>query len=167
VISIIISLILSLFGIILTTHDSFINSIGCNSHYTDFQSLFDSIDNYLFEVDMQLCSKQCPCYIENSKNYLNNTDIAKEYNKWTKADNNSGAISYDYCSEKVKKDVQSFYDSNKNSSSFMLNQTNFIKFYKIVETNFNCTGLCKSIYINRNTNAEQIMAKYLFSDLSM
>ena len=116
---------------------------------------------------MQLCSKDCPCYIANPNSYLNNTAIAKEYNKWTKADKSLGVMSYAYCSDNVKNDVQNYYNSNANSSSYKLNQTDFIQFYKIIETNFNCTGLCKSSYINRNDKTENIMAKYLFSDLSM
>jgi hypothetical protein len=97
---------------------------------------------------------------------LNNTAIAKEYNKWTKADKTSGAISFAQCSDKVKNDVQNYYNSNNNSSSYKLNQTDFIQFYKTIETNFDCVGLCKSSYIDRNTKSERIMAKYLFSDLS-
>ena len=116
---------------------------------------------------MQLCAEDCPCYIENPNSYLNNTAIAIQYYKWAKADKASGAISYSGCSEKVKKNVQNYYDSNNNSSIYKLNQTEFIQFYKIIETSFQCTGLCKSSYINRNNTTEQIMSKYLFSDLSM
>lgn len=116
---------------------------------------------------MKLCSKECPCYIANPENYLNNTAIAREYNKWTKTDKNSGAISYAQCSDKVKNDVQNNYNSYDNSTFYKLNQTDFMQFYKTIETNFNCTGLCKSSYINRDTKTEHIMAKYLFSDLSM
>lgn len=166
-ISLLISLTLALFGIIVTTQDQFIDSIGCNSKYKEFQNLFNSIDTYLFEVDMHLCSKNCPCYIYNTKGYLNNTAISKEYFSWTKSDYKTGAISYADCSDQVKNDVMNYYNTNKNSSSFNLNQADFIQFFKTIEISFKCTGLCKTSYINRNTNKEEIMAKYLFSDLSM
>ncbi len=142
-------------------------NIGCNTENKDFKAFFNSIDNYLIEVDMKLCSEECPCYFKYPQNYLNNISIASEYSMWSKTTQDLGAISYANCNDKVKNDVQAYIEKTNNYTGFNLNQTDFISFYKIIESNFYCTGFCKILYTNKNDNLQHNMVKYLFSDLSM
>ena len=47
-----------------------------------------------------------------------------------------------------------------NNNYLDLNQTDFIKFYKIIEENFKCTGFCKISYNNRVSGDNTYMFKY-------
>lgn len=144
--------------------------MGCNTNNVDFISLFDSVDHYLFEIDSKLCSVDCPCYVANPNNYNINSTMSQQYSKWIKTDKQTGAISYENCTNDVKNAVYNYYNSNYNKSvnnNYLdLNQTDFIKFYKIIEENFKCTGFCKISYNNRVSGDNTYMFKYLFSDLS-
>ncbi len=138
--------------------------IGCNPSYKGILSAWNSIDNYLIEVDSTLCSNTCPCNFDKitSMNYIRNIQAVPYYNLWWKSFSSSGAQNINGCTIAIKNQI---YGSYLTYNNFTFNQDLFTEYYSRIEQTFNCTGFCTTLYYNQNTGTNMKMYKYLFSDI--
>ena len=159
--------------------------LGCNADYKGFLSVWNSIDTYLQIVDQYFCGKNCPCYFgpKVTKLYTANSTTAPYYHLWEKYEFNDDSIkmknidnciySLDENSDDAKGERKELYEILKErylSRNAYFNHTfnveKFHKYYKKIEKRFKCTGFCSITYFNNETNTNQKIVKYLFSDMT-
>ena len=159
--------------------------LGCNADYKGFLSVWNSIDTYLQIVDQYFCGKNCPCFFgpKITKLYTANSTTAPYYHLWEKYefnDNNIKRKNIDNCinsidenSNDAKSEIKELHEILKEkylSQNAYFNHTfnidKFHKYYKKIENRFKCTGFCSITYFNNETNTNQKIVKYLFSDMT-
>ena len=69
------------------------------------------------------------------------------------------------CPQDIKDGVVKLYNSNPNNTNAAIKPEVFNKYWKKIEEKFECTGWCKTKYINVYTLQEETMTKYAFSDV--
>ena len=74
-------------------------------------------------------------------------------------------ISFQDCPE-AKMEVDRLYKSNPNNTAHEIDQEKFAKYWKGIEERFNCTGWCKTSFINPITQQKQKMLNFVFSDIN-
>lgn len=75
-------------------------------------------------------------------------------------------ISFQDCPEAAKMEVDRLYKSNPNNTAHEIDQEKFAKYWKGIEERFNCTGWCKTSFINPITQQKQKMLNFVFSDIN-
>ena len=159
--------------------------LGCNADYKGLLSVWNSIDTYLQIVDQYFCGKNCPCFFgpKTTKLYTANSTTAPYYHLWEKYEINDDFIkrknidncidSIDENSENSKSEIKELHEILKEkylSQNAYFNHTfnvdKFHKYYKKIEKRFKCTGFCSITYFNNETNTNQKIVKYLFSDMT-
>ena len=63
-------------------------------------------------------------------------------------------------------EVDRLYKSNPNNTAHEIDQEKFAKYWKGIEERFNCTGWCKTSFINPITQQKQKMLNFVFSDIN-
>jgi hypothetical protein len=81
-----------------------------------------------------------------------------------KSSNTTGSINFQNCSSIVKTDAETKYLETSGSKFFNFEQLN--NYWSMLEKKFDCTGFCKTEYINTETNLKMKMYKYMFSDIN-
>ena len=161
--------------------------LGCNANYKGFLSIWNSVDTYLQLVDEYLCGPNCICEFNSDQItlYTTNSTTLPYFNLWytninTNDENNKASLrkNINYCCDDNNGDkecsntTQLHENLNKtyNERNAYFNHTfktkEFHKYYKHIEKHFKCTGFCGTTYLNDNTNTNQKIVKYLFSDLT-
>ncbi len=141
---------------------------GCQMKYNGVLGQFHNIDTYLQEVDKNMCSPQCPCFISNSSGFSGNSTVTPFYNLWTKTTNPKGAVAFQNCTN----ELQSFTykEAMRRDKNFDPEGTfdviKFQDYFARLENDFGCTGWCDVEYFNPNYNQNVFMAKYLFTDIN-
>ncbi len=159
----IITFSISIIGLVYGSFDYLESNFGCKSSYPGLLEVYNKIDMYMAEVDSQLCSPSCPCKFNNVTGYVNNTNILPYYTLWSKEGN--GSIQYQQCSDSVKNEVAKYYNQTSNNTD-PIDQYTFGNFFNLIETTFECNGLCEVSYTPRGSLIKSEMYKYMFSDLS-
>lgn len=138
--------------------------IGCNAKYVGVLDAWNDIDEYLIEVDTSFCSPDCPCYFDSPAEYATNTTVYPYYSQWTKG-SFGAATAFQNCTLTVQDNTLARYEELvEEPGKFSADE--FAKYWQILETKFKCSGWCKTSYMNKNTQAEMTMYKYLFSDIN-
>ena len=75
-------------------------------------------------------------------------------------------ISFQDCPEAAKMEVDRLYKSNPNNTAHEIDQEKFAKYWKGIKERFNCTGWCKTSFINPITQQKQKMLNFVFSDIN-
>ena len=159
--------------------------LGCTGNYKGLLSVWNSVDTYLQVVDQYFCGKNCPCFFGPTltKLYTANSTTAPYYHIWEKQEFNDDNIkrkNIDYCidsidpnskdakseKEELYKKLKEKYLSRNAYFNHTFNVEKFHKYYKKIEKRFKCTGFCSITYFNDETNTNQKIVKYLFSDMS-
>jgi hypothetical protein len=132
--------------------------LGCVPQASGWQANWNEMDIVAGNVDKAYCSQNCPCALTNITGFEDVLDISATYINYTiKSAKLSGKIRFQNCSEELKTNVQ-YVSSNQTVFS---NFSNTIKFWRVLEDSFNCTGWCKTTYnnldfdINKNTCMNQ------------
>ena len=159
--------------------------LGCTGNYKGLLSVWNSVDTYLQVVDQYFCGKNCPCFFGPTltKLYTANSTTAPYYHIWEKQEFNDDNIkrkNIDYCidsidpnSKDAKSEKEELYKKLKEKyliRNAYFNHTFkvdwFHTYYKHIEEHFKCTGFCSITYFNDETNTNQKIVKYLFSDMT-
>lgn len=142
--------------------------VGCNTQYKGLLAAYDSIDSYIIQADTDLCSADCPCYMNSTthQKFISNMDSAPYYNMWEKtANQDTGAIQFKNCSDIVRNRTLQNYITVNAYSNYTLDANMFADYYRNVETWFNCSGFCETTYYNDRLKTNMNMFKYVFSDI--
>jgi hypothetical protein len=159
--------------------------LGCTGNYKGLLSVWNSVDTYLQVVDQYFCGKNCPCFFgpKLTKLYTANSTTAPYYHIWEKQEFNDDNIkrknidncidSIDTNSKDAKSEKEELYKKLKEkylTRNAYFNHTFkvdwFHTYYKHIEEHFKCTGFCSITYFNDETNTNQKIVKYLFSDMT-
>lgn len=141
---------------------------GCQAQYNGVIGVFNNIDVYLQNIDQNLCSSACPCFISNATGFASNTTVSSFYNLWTKTNTGIGATAFQNCSqtlqnfafsEAVRRDPRFDPDSTFNTEKF-------VEYFQRLENDWECTGWCQIEYFNPNYNRNVYISKYLFTDVN-
>ncbi len=152
---------IALMGLVAGSTGKLSSLVGCNTAYSGILSVWNSVDNYLVQVDQQFCSPNCPCAFTNTTGYTSNSTIAPYYNQWTQSPN--GATSFSNCSSTVQNTAMTQYSAQSNSTT--INSTLFASSFGNIETFFKCAGLCTTSYTTPN-GTNMVMYKYMFSNIN-
>lgn len=160
---------IAIFALVAASHGWVNTYLGCNGKFNGVMETWRGIDSYLQRVDQALCSPACPCYFNVTSPFVNNATVAPYYNSWTKTlPNQLGNVAFQECSGQVQSNVINsaraadvYFDPNKE-----FNTANFFDYMNSVENDFKCAGWCNVTYFNTNTNSDQVMFKYLFSNVN-
>ena len=160
-------------------------NLGCETKSTGIMKMWDNVDVYLKFVDSLLCSDQCPCEMtKRIRSEFENDQLAvNAYKQWKVVDYplldaydyvdlkegvaDERGFSFRKCSEWVKNEAELRYIENSNSTNHWINRERFANYWNKLERRFNCTGFCKTSYIDPYTNQPKHMLKFLFSDVNM
>ena len=139
---------------------------GCSGDYDGALSIWNAVDSYMYSVDSLLCSKECPCQIDEktATYYSANSTTAPYFNLWSTS--TIGAKRFQDCSRKVLGQALSEYYISNAYFNHTFHPSNFHEYYANMEEYFKCTGFCGTTYFNGKTGSNQKIIKYLFSDLS-
>ena len=161
--------------------------LGCNANYKGFLSIWNSVDTYLQLVDEYLCGPECICKFESDQItlYTTNSTTLPYFNLWytnINTDKNNDISlrkNIDYCCDnndnkecsnnqknELYGDLNVIYDKRNAYFNHTFKIKEFHKYYKHIEKHFKCTGFCGITYLNTNTQTNQKIVKYLFSDLT-
>ena len=175
-------LAVSIFCFIATRTRYWNEYLGCNANYKGFLSVWNSVDTYLQLVDSYLCGPKCPCKFNNKmiNLYTSNTSTSPYFHLWFIDNYSFYRKNINYCiksgnpkAKSSKNEKKELYEELKKiyvkrnayfGHTFKVNW--FHTYYKHIETHFKCTGFCGTTYFNENTNTNQKIVKYLFSDMT-
>jgi hypothetical protein len=138
--------------------------VGCSSKYKGVLDSWNFIDQYLIEVDTSFCSDACPCYFESPAEYATNSTVYPYYAQWTKGPKYS-ATSFLDCTLTVQENTLTRYQ-NEVEEADKFSADDFAKYWEILEKKFECSGWCKTSYVNADTQTQMTMYKYMFSDVN-
>lgn len=168
ILSILFTMAISIFAIVAGS-TGFINALfGCNAPINGIMSIWRGMDNYLVNVDQNLCSPACPCFISNTGAFTTNQFAAPFFNQFTRSTNPADPINFQGCSNTVHVNVYNAarlangdFDPNND-----FNQENFWAYMARVENRFQCSGFCQNNYFNTVTNSQFFITKFLFTDIN-
>jgi hypothetical protein len=133
-----------------------------------FMDIWNNIDAFILNVDQQLCSPDCPCYLTNTFPYSDNPSFSPYLNQWTLTSEAYGAVAFQNCTTSVKSSA--YNNARTLNPNFdrdgTFNIQRFSDYMARVEREFNCAGWCRTSYVNGNTGQQMILSKYLFSDIN-
>ena len=126
------------------------------------------MDAYLINVDQQLCSPECPCFINNRSAFTNSPQAAPYFNQWTLTDQSYGAVAFQNCTTTVRTSAYSnaIVMDPEFDPKGSFDQVKFAEYMARIENNFECSGWCRTNYINRVTGQEMFISKYLFTNIN-
>ncbi len=130
--------------------------------------IWRGIDAYLVNVDQQLCSPECPCYLTNTLPFTDNPSVVSYFNQWTLTPEIYGAVAFQNCTSTVRNSAYSgaiTLDPNFDPNS-EFNSLRFADYMSRIENEFNCSGWCRINYINRITGQNMVISKYLFTNIN-
>jgi hypothetical protein len=156
--------------------------LGCFGQSNKLLESFQGIDNYLINVDKELCSINCPCYFSNPVAYSANITVAPYYTQWTKTFNqntginvnvntniNTGVVGSGYatkfqeCNTNVQSQVYTNYKAASQNTKYTIKDTKlFMDYYGRIEKQWKCSGFCTTMYYNPSTMTNMVMWKYAF-----
>ena len=160
--------------------------LGCNSELTGVLEMWKNVDLYLMYADSILCSDLCPCslnkrvYQEFQDDYFAvnalkawGTGVIKatSYNG-IKKDGTLGdtrekpEFSFRNCPDKIREEAHRRYIENPSSRDHWIDPAKFATYWKNLENRFNCTGWCKTNYIDPYTSQNKMMFKFIFSNVN-
>ena len=146
--------------------------LGCDTELTGVLEMWKNVDEYFIYANSVFCSPLCNCYISdtvetqfqrNKWTHSIYTDTIQHYKNITSTD---PIISFQDCPEAAKMEVDRLYKSNPNNTAHEIDQEKFAKYWKGIEERFNCTGWCKTSFINPITQQKQKMLNFVFSDIN-
>ena len=141
---------------------------GCDARIEGFMEIWRGIDAYLVNVDQQLCSPECPCYLTNTLPFTDNPNVVPYFNQWTLTPESYGAIAFQNCTSTVRNSAYTgaiTLDPNFDPNS-EFNSMRFSDYMSRIENEFNCSGWCRINYINRITGQNMVISKYLFTNIN-
>jgi hypothetical protein len=131
-------------------------------------NIYQGIDAYLQNVDMNFCSNSCPCLIKNGLDYTLNSTANQYYQTWVTTDESYGANTFRQCPGIVKNNAytRTVLENPNFDSKNDFNENSFFDYFQRIEEQFSCSGWCRNTYLNANLNSQTTIYKYLFSGLT-
>ena len=145
------------------------NVLGCDTKLTGILSMWKDIDIYLQYADSLHCSSSCPCYMHQSTidEFKGNYFTYKLFPLWNVIPDSSGnEFTIAQCSDYVQQEILNRYIEKADTINTWFKPETFRKYWKRIEEKFDCTGWCKTNYIDPYTFEQKRMFKYVFRDIN-
>lgn len=146
------------------------NYLGCESELTGVLEMWKNVDDYLIYVDSLFCSPMCPCtIIEDLRTKYKEHYLFYEYSNTLVDDgtkNTPFTFNFKNCSWAVRNEAFKRYMETQGATNHYIEPNKFADYWSGLEQRFNCTGWCKTTYINPYTYSKGVMIKYVFSDIN-
>ena len=146
--------------------------LGCDTELTGVLEMWKNVDEYFIYANSVFCSPLCPCDISEpiqkqfERNKWTNPTYSKTIGKHAMSFQPNKVTRFQDCPEYAKNEVDKLYKSNPNNTAHEINQEKFAKYWKGIEKRFNCTGWCKTSFVNPITLQKQKMLNFVFSDVN-
>lgn len=152
--------------------------LGCNSELTGVLEMWKNVDLYLMYADSILCSDLCPCplnkrvYSEFQNDYFANSALKAWGSGAYPVEDSSGdnkekpKFSFKDCPAKIQEEAHRRYIENPSSRDHWIDPAKFATYWKNLENRFNCTGWCRTNYIDPYTTEKKMMFKFIFSNIN-
>ena len=145
------------------------NVLGCDTELTGILSMWKNIDVYLQYADSLHCSSSCPCYMGQSTidEFKGSFYTHELFPNWSVIPDKSGKeFTIKQCSEYVQQEVLNRYIEHADGTNHWIKPETFRKYWRRIEEKFDCTGWCKTNYIDPYTFQPRKMFKYVFRDIN-
>jgi len=178
--SVVAFLSIGIFSLVNSSTKAISAAFGCNTTNEELHEDYKDYDSYLFEVDKILCSDDCECSLthnnftsvaevialkrkdESDKNV--DLSIQSSIDHLVYTEEEGKPTSFDKCNEKAQEKAENEFLESSQTDMNNEDIFDFVSWYSLLETHFDCVGLCNTTYIEGGYF--RMINKYLFTNIN-